>query len=161
MPERWSIYNLYPRGKGVQNTPQQLNEARLRVEDILKKTQRSPAYEWFTLLYDTDRVKFATRAEDAEDIRRAIEDELKKQYPDLHLENGKQDQPTCELMAIAAQCRTVLEERVPISKWTPQRIARILHFMLNPAGYYREAEIYQNAFLKVSVALSRSPERGP
>jgi hypothetical protein len=159
VPEKWYIYNLHPKGKDVP-AAHLLNDARLHVEKILKDL---PACEWFTLLYKPCRVKFGFKAENPEGLITAIEAELRDPYRNRHLEpvpdENKEDAETCERYAIAAQCRMVLQEKGP-SEWTLDWIVRVLHLMLNPVGYYQEAQIYQQAFLGALVSLCRSFQRG-
>ncbi len=149
--EKWFIYNLYPNGINVQNTLEELNESRLKLENKLKKF---PPYKWFTLLYGVEGVKFGIKTENGENIKKTIENELKSKYPDLHLGDGAEDQDTCELIAIATQCRTKLEEKIPISNWPVEKIADILHFMLNPYGYEDEAWAHLLALLNIESGIT-------
>ena len=124
MPEKWFVYNIHPKREDVQNTPEELTEVRLKIENKLKELTHP--YKWFTLLYGVDRVKFGIKMENGESMKKRIENEFKKEYPNLILTQGKQDPNTCELIAIATQCRTKLE-KIPISNWTAEQIALLLH----------------------------------
>lgn len=151
MPEKWFVYNIYPKGEDAQNTQEELNDVRLILENKLKELH---PYKWFTLRYGVDRVKFGIKVENGESMKKTIKKEFKKEYPNLILTQGKQDPNTCELIAIATQCRTKLEEKIPISNWTAEQIALLLHFMLNPYGYDKEAWIYLLALLGIENEIT-------
>ena len=158
MPEKWFVYNIYPKGEDVQNTQEELNDVRLKLENKLKELTHP--YKWFTLLYGVDRVKFGIKVENGESMKKRIENEFKKEYPNLILTQGKQDPNTCELIGIATQCRTKLEEKIPISNWTAEQIALLLHFMLNPYGYDKEAETHLQALLDIECGVRKQDLRG-
>jgi len=140
MPERWFVYDIYPAGRGVPSTHDELNKVRVDVEVKLKELTQP--YHWFTLLMKSKRVMFGAKVEDGKRIKELIETELKKEYPDLVIGFGDEDPDNCELMAIASQCRTKLEETIPISKWNAGQIGFIVHCMLNPYGFDKEAWTY-------------------
>ena len=152
MPEKWFVYNIYPKGEDVQNTQEELNDVRLKLENKLKELTHP--YKWFTLLYGVDRVKFGIKMENGESMKKRIVNEFKKEYPNLILTQGKEDPNTCELIAIATQCRTKLEEKIPISNWRAEQIALLLHFMLNPYGYDNEAWTYLLALLGIENEIT-------
>jgi len=91
--------------------------------------------------------------ENGESMKKRIENEFKKEYPNLILTPGKEDPNTCELIAIATECRTKLE-KIPISNWTAEQIALLLHFMLNPYGYDNEAWTYLLALLSIGNKIT-------
>ncbi len=140
MPERWFVYDIYPAGRGVPSTHDELNKVRVNVEAKLKELTQP--YHWFTLLMKSKRVMFGAKVEDGKRIKDLIETELKKEYPDLVIGFGDEDPDNCELIAIASQCRTKLEETIPISKWNTGQIGFIVHCMLNPYGFDKEAWTY-------------------
>lgn len=152
MPEKWFVYNIYPKGEAVQNTQEELNDVRLKLENKLKELTH--LYKWFTLRYGVDRVKVGIKVENGESMKKRIENEFKKEYPNLILTQGKQEPNTCELIAIATQCRTKLEENIPISNWRAEQIALLLHFMLNPYGYDNEAWTYLLALLGIENEIT-------
>jgi len=140
MPERWFVYALYPAGKGVPSTHDDLNEVRVNVESKLKEL--TPPYHWFTILMKAESVVFGAKAEAGAHIKELIEAELKEEHPDLVIGFGHEDPDNCELMAIATQCRTKIEERIPISKWNTGQVGFVVHCMLNPYGFDNEAWTY-------------------
>lgn len=140
MPKRWFVYDLYPAGRGVPSTHDELNKVRVVLEAKLRKLARP--YKWFTLLIKSDSVMFGAKAEDGARIKELIENELKDEYPALFIGFGDEDPDNCELMAIAAQCRTKLEDKIPISKWNTGQIGFIVHCMLSPYGFDDEAWTY-------------------
>jgi hypothetical protein len=156
MPEKWFVYNIHPKRGDVQNTPEELTEVRLKIENKLKELTHP--YKWFTLLYGVDRVKFGIKMENGESMKKRIVNEFKKEYPNLILTQGEEDPNTCELIAIATQCRTKLE-KIPISNWTAEQIALLLHFMLNPYGYDNEAWTYLRALFGIENKITDQDAR--
>jgi hypothetical protein len=140
MPKRWFVYDIYPAGRGVPSPHDELNKVRVIVEAKLRKLARP--YKWFTLLMKSDSVMFGAKADDGALIKELIENELKKEYTDLVIGFGEEDPDNCELMAIATQCRTKLEDKIPISKWNAGQIGFIVHCMLSPYGFDDEAWTY-------------------
>ena len=140
MPERWFVYDIYPAGRGVSSTHDELNKVRVNLEAELKELTQP--YHWFTLLMKSKRVMFGAKVEDGARIKDLIENELKKEYPDLVIGFGEEDPDNCELIAIATQCRTKLEDKIPISKWNAGQIGFIVHCMLSPYGFDDEAWTY-------------------
>ncbi|HUV80321.1 MAG TPA: hypothetical protein VMW40_05805 [Candidatus Bathyarchaeia archaeon] len=140
MPKRWFVCDIYPAGRGVLSPHDELNKVRVIVEAKLRKLARP--YKWFTLLMKSKRVMFGAKVEDGARIKDLIENELIKEYPDLVIGFGDEDPDNCELMAIATQCRTKLEDKIPISKWNAGQIGFIVHCMLNPYGFDNEAWTY-------------------
>jgi len=140
MPKRWFVYDIYPAGRGVSSTHDELNKVRVNLEAELKELTQP--YHWFTLLMKSKRVMFGAKVEDGARIKDLIENELKKEYPDLVIGFGDEDPDNCELMAIASQCRTKLEDKIPIPKWNTGQIGFIVHCMLNPYGFDKEAWTY-------------------
>jgi len=140
MPKRWFVCDIYPAGRGVPSPHDELNKVRVIVEAKLRKLARP--YKWFTLLMKSKRVMFGAKVEDGARIKDLIENELIKEYPDLVIGFGDEDPDNCELMAIATQCRTKLEDKIPISKWNAGQIGFIVHCMLNPYGFDNEAWTY-------------------
>lgn len=140
MPKRWFVYDIYPAGRGVPSTHDELNKVRVVLEAELRKLARP--YKWFTVLMKSDSVMFGAKAEDGARIKELIETELKKECPDLVIGFRDEDPDNCELMAIAAQCRTKLEGKIPISKWNTGQIGFIVHCMLSPYGFDNEAWTY-------------------
>jgi len=141
MPERWFVYNIYPAGRGVPSTHEELNKVRVNVEVKLKELKQP--YHWFTMLIKAERVMFGVKVEDGgARIKELIGNELSEEYPDLVIGFGDEDPDNCELIAIATQCRTQLEEKIPISKWNPGQIGFMVHCMLNPYGFDNEAWTY-------------------
>ncbi len=150
MAEKWSTYNLYPQGENVQNTYGQLNAARMQLEEKLKKMMTK--YNWFTLLYSPDRIKFGLKLKDKEDLQ-LIKDFLKNKYPELIIKDGDEKADVCELASIATQCRLVLENQMLLSKCMLGRIPHILHFMLNPLGYDFEGITYLQVLLEIGKGI--------
>jgi len=140
MPKRWFVYDIYPAGRGVPSPHDALNKVRVIVEAKLRKLARP--YKWFTLLMKSNSVMFGAKADDGALIKDLIENELIKEYPDLVIGFGEEDPDNCELMAIATQCRTKLEDKIPISKWNTGQIGFIVHCMLSPYGFDDEAWTY-------------------
>jgi hypothetical protein len=142
MPKRrhWFTYQIYPNGRGVPSTHEVLNTVRMTVEAKLRNLTRP--YKWFTLLMKSERVMFGAKVEDGARIKEEIETELKQEYPDMYIGFGDEDPDNCELMAIATQCRTKLEDKVPLAKWKAGQIGYIIHCMLNPYGFDDEAWTY-------------------
>lgn len=140
MPERWFVYDIYPAGRSVPSTHDELNKVRVNLEAELKELTQP--YHWFTLLMKSKRVMFGAKVEDGARIKDLIENELKKEYPDLVIGFGEEDPDNCELIAIATQCRTKLEDKIPISKWNAGQIGFIVHCMLSPYGFDDEAWTY-------------------
>lgn len=99
-------------------------------------------YKWFTLLIKSESVMFGAKVEDGARIREAIETELSHLYPDMYIGSGEEDPDNCELMAIATQCRTRLEDKIPLARWKAGQIGFIIHCMLNPYGFDDEAWTY-------------------
>ena len=127
----WFICNLYHECKDIQNNLNELNEIRLKVENQLKNFIQN--YEWFTLIYGPNRVKFGTKAENEEKITGMVAD-LKKEYPDLIC--GNENEYNYNLEIIATQCRLKLEEN------NAEQKALIFHLILNPLGYDSECKIH-------------------
>lgn len=140
MPKRWFVYDIYPAGRSVPSTHDELNKVRVNLEAELKELTQP--YHWFTLLMKSKRVMFGAKVEDGARIKDLIENELKKEYPDLVIGFGEEDPDNCELIAIATQCRTKLEDKIPISKWNAGQIGFIVHCMLSPYGFDDEAWTY-------------------
>ncbi len=140
MPKRWFVYNMYPAGRGVSSTHDALNKVRVILEEKLRKHARP--YKWFTLLVNSQGVKFGVKIEDPAPLKDLIQTKLKKEYTDLVVGLGDEDPDNCEIMAIATQCRTKIEDKIPLSKWKAGEIGFIVHCLLNPYGYDNEAWSY-------------------
>jgi hypothetical protein len=138
--QHWFVYQIYPDGRGAQSTHEVLNTVRTNVEAKLRTLTRP--YKWFTLLMRSESVMFGAKVEDGARIKEAIEAELNHAYPDMYIGFGGEDPDNCELMAIATQCRTRLEDKIPLSHWNAGRIGFIIHCMLNPYGFDDEAWTY-------------------
>lgn len=141
MRKRWFVHSVYPKGRGAEESAHDdLNKVRVIVENKLRKLTRP--YKWFTVLQKSDSLMLGAKVEDGARVKELIETELKGEYPDLFIGFVDEDPDNCELMAIATQCRTKIEDRVPISKWTAGQIGFIIHCMLSPYGYDNEAWSY-------------------
>ena len=134
------MYKLYPAGRGVPSTHDDLNAARVLVETKLKDLTHP--YHWFTVLKKSESVEFGVKVENGRNTKEQMETELRSAYPELYIGFGSEYPDNCEIMAIATQCRTQLEERIPIAKWKGGQIGFIIHCMLNPYGYDNEAWTY-------------------
>jgi len=148
---------MYPKGERVQNTLEELNIAEQRLLDELKNRSLIRPYGCFLLSYTPDRVKFGIKTEKGlEKELSEVENELKQKYTEysnLALDCGTQDPNTCELIAIATECRLSLLKIFP--RWTDEeKIADIVHFMLNPYGYDREAWAHLLALLNIKGGIT-------
>jgi hypothetical protein len=140
MRNRWFVYKIYPAGKGIPSTHNDLNGVRLKLETQLKKLTRP--YRWFTLLVRAESVKCGVKAKEGASLQAQLESALKPEYPALFIGIGDEDPDDCEIMAIATQCRTKLEERVPLAQWTPGLVGFLVHAILNPYGFDNAAWTY-------------------
>jgi len=156
MRKRWFVYTAYPRGRGVESTLEDLNRIRGITENKLRKLTRP--YKWFTVLLKSDNLMFGVNVEDGARVKELIEAELKGAYPDLFIGSGEEDPDNCELMAIATQCRTKLEDRIPFSKWNAAQIGFIIHCMLSPYGYDNEAWSYWTSLCCIDEDVSVTDE---
>ena len=140
MRKRWFVYRIYPSGRGVASTHDELNSVRMVVESNLRKLKRP--YQWFTLFVKSESVMFGVKADDGTRFMEPIENELKKDYPNLLTGSSDEDPANCELMAIATQCRIKIEDKIPLATWKHGQIGFIVHCMLNPYGFDNEAWTY-------------------
>lgn len=138
--QHWFVYRIYPDGRGAASAHAVLNTVRTKVEAKLRTLTRP--YKWFTLLMKSESVMFGAKVEDGARIKEEIETELNHAYPDMSIGFGEEDPDNCELMAIATQCRTRLEDKIPLEKWKAGQIGFIIHCMLNPYGFDDEAWTY-------------------
>lgn len=153
MPKRrWFVYTIYPGGRRVKSTHDELNRVRMQIEDKLRKLARP--YKWFSVLMNSDSVMFGAKREDGASIRELIETELKEEYPALFIRAEDEDPDNCELMAIATQCRTKIEDKIPVSKWNTGQIGFIVHCMLSPYGYDNEAWSYWTSLCCIDEDLA-------
>jgi hypothetical protein len=141
MRNQWLVYKLYPGGKKMPSTHEELNGVRVKLEAQLKKLARP--YRWFTLLVRTESVKFGVKTkEEGASLQVQLESALKPDYPDVSIGLDGEDPDDCEIMAIATQCRTKLEERLPVGQWTPGLVGFLMHAILNPYGFDNAAWSY-------------------
>lgn len=136
----WLVYKLYPQGKGMPITHEELNAVRVKLEAQLKRLARP--YRWFTLLVSAESVKFGVKMKESASLPVQLESALKSEYPDMFIGREGEDPDDCEVMAIATQCRTKLEERLPVGQWTPGLVGFLMHAILNPYGFDNAAWSY-------------------
>lgn len=122
------------------STHEDLNAVRVTLEAQLKKLARP--YRWFTLLVSAESVKFGIKTKESASLQAQLESALKSDYPDLFIGREGEDPDDCEIMAIATQCRTKLEERLPVGQWTPGLVGFLMHAILNPYGFDNAAWSY-------------------
>lgn len=142
---------------------EELNKVRYKIEVIVEKVPL-----WFTLLYEEggSRVKFGIKLEgnrmdeDAIDIKKKVEDEIKKEYPMVVVEDGNETDVNCELAALASQCRRLIEQRKRLSEWSRDDLILFLHFLLNPFGYDDEARTYIQLLIDVSDRVTNPDLKG-
>ena len=160
MRKRWLIYDMYPKGKRVQNTFQELNESLEKLLRLLRNEKLTVQYKYFTLFYSDkndinepvlDRIKFGVKTE-REDIKE-IENRMKSEMgPNLVIDEGNENDENAELAAIATEYRTALLRKFP--DCSDDRTALMLHFMLNPLGCDREALIYLLSLLQIESKIA-------
>jgi len=136
----WLVYKLYPQGKSMPSTHEELNAVRVKLEAQLKRLARP--YRWFTLLVSAESVKFGIKTKAGASLPVQLESALKTEYPGAFIGREGEDPDDCEIMAIATQCRTKLEERVPVGQWTPGLVGFLMHAILNPYGFDNAAWSY-------------------
>jgi len=140
MRSLWLVYKLYPQGKRVPSTHEELNAVRVKLEAQLKRLARP--YRWFTLLVSAESVKFGVKTKEGAALPVELESALKPEYPGVFIGREGEDPDDCEIMAIATQCRMKLEERVPVGQWTPGLVGFLMHAILNPYGFDNAAWSY-------------------
>ncbi len=140
MRNQWFVYKLYPQGKRVPSTHEELNAVRVKLEVQLKRLARP--YRWFTLLVRAESVKFGIKTKAGDSLPVQLESALKPEYPGAFIGREGEDPDDCEIMAIATQCRMKLEERVPVGQWTPGLVGFLMHAILNPYGFDNAAWSY-------------------
>lgn len=152
MAEEWVIRNMYPKGRGIQNTIEELDLARQRLLDVLRNRNLIVPYKYFILFYGSDRIKFGIKTErDIEEEIIKIKNELRQRYDEysnLIFSCNGEDPNTAELIAVATELRERLLEKYP--NWIDESdMGLLLHFMLNPYGYDREAWAHLLALLDI------------
>ena len=154
MAQHWFVYTIYPCGRGVHVTHEELNAIRLKVEAELK--QLAEPYHWFTVIVRAESVMFGVKAEIGREIESQVETVLNDEYPELVIGLGREDPDNCEIIAIATQCRQNLEEKIPLSTWTTGQIGFMVHCMLNPYGFDNEAWTYWTSLCCIDEDLDIS-----
>lgn len=159
MGERWFIYNMYPKGKRVQNTFQELNDSLGKLLRVLRNEKLTAQSKYFTLFYSTrydneqmlDRIKFGVKT-DKVNIRK-IENKMKSEIgQNLVIDEGGENDENAELAAIATEYRTALLKKFP--DCSDDKTALMLHFMLNPFGYDCESRIYLLSLLQIESKIA-------
>ncbi|MCW3130528.1 MAG: hypothetical protein N2V75_10595 [Methanophagales archaeon] len=150
MGERWFIYNMYPKGKRVQNTFQELNDSLGKLLRVLRNENLTAQYKYFTLFYP-NRIKFGVKTERV-DIKK-IENTMKSKIgQNLVIDVGSENDENAELATIATEYRTALLKKFP--DCSDDKTALMLHFMLNPFGYDREARIYLLSLIQIESKIA-------
>jgi hypothetical protein len=150
MGERWFIYNMYPKGKRVQNIFQELNDSLGKLLRLLRNEKLTAQYKYFTLFY-SDRIKFGVKTERV-NIRK-IGNKMKSEIgQNLVIDVGSENDENAELAAIATEYRTALLKKFP--DCSDDKTALMLHFMLNPFGYDCESRIYLLSLLQIESKIA-------